>query len=88
MTVGRLGALAAVEREGDHLIEGLALFLLLCRVLGRVLQRREVVDERLEVDVGALRRGLLRVRGVHERVVHREIELGAHALRAAVLVPH
>ena len=67
MTVGRLGALAAVERarEGDHLIEGLAPFLLLRRVLGRVLQRREVVDERFEVDVGALRRGLLRVRGVH-----------------------
>ena len=61
----RLGALAAVERQGDHLTEGLAPFLLLRRVLGRVFQRREVVDERDAVDALArcdARRGLLRVR--------------------------
>ena len=63
------GALAAVERQSHHL----APFLLLGRVLGRVLERRQVVDERLEVDVRALRRGQLRVGGV---------------LRAAVLVLH
>ena len=35
----RLGALAAVERQGDHLTEGLAPFLLLRRLLGRLFQR-------------------------------------------------